>query len=285
MSSTLNQEAVSQRVANHYNDDEQFLKYFSFLMDFYFHRFGHYIRAKEERNDFQNSFIEYMKNVIETGYYMGDQFLSHDETNIPDDFLIRPEGLIQELIIQPLDEATNGFDQAITTDVTGTYEAALIDQHKNVATDIFQARSELAYFGVWLAFKDERDNRNIHEVEEPEGDMIGYLHRIDDLFHTDPKKYFHCLTKNETSETWQLTPSNKMDNQQMNLGLLIIQHIPKERLSKLNDLLPSLIDQETNRSELKETILINLKFHHSIRPKEQIIISQQLQEKVSDYEH
>jgi len=255
---------IQQKIARHYTENDLFLKEFNEMMEFYFHRFGKIIKAKDDRKDFQESFIEYMKVMIEQGYFMGEQFLNHEEIHVPDDFLCSSNNTLKEKIIVPLDEATNGFNQSISTDISASYEAALIDLNEKVETELYHARLELAYFGVLQAFLDERKRRNLKPQDEPGDDMIGYLNRIDDLHFLDPRKYLQCLSKSETSEIWQLTPSLTNDYAKEYLGSLTIHYVSKNRLQRLYNILPVYSDSEVTPDTFNETMYLNLQVHSSI---------------------
>lgn len=240
MSNLNTLDEAREKVITLINEDEHFLQEISKLINYYSYIFFETIKAKPEREEFQNHFFDYVKELIINGFTSGLDLIRHEQTKIEDDFFLNPNGIVREQIIPVINEASNNnLQQFVSTEQTQQFEMWLLEIYPDTENRLLQTKKEIALYGVYRAFLQERERRNILIKAEDPKIFKSILHRADDLLFVSPQFFLSCQYFNGNSETWYLNQSLAVDNSTNHLvGIIQINYIDAKQHTHLLNHLP-----------------------------------------------
>lgn len=225
-------EYCSEKLTNHFENSNYFMKEFAEMYSFYLKKFNHIV-TEDYMEDFKDKLYESAKTQFYNGYFIAREFIDHDETTIPDEWLLSPDGILKEQIPHMLFEAGAGdFNEIIRTATAQKLVSWSITKFEDIRGLLQQTFIDITLLGSWRAFKDERDTRGL---SRPIQEHTSFLAEYNDLLFLDPQKYLMCLMKNDGSETWEIHLWSSLQVPETKIGEVSIHKLTTSNLSVMSN--------------------------------------------------
>ncbi|WP_214484495.1 hypothetical protein [Bacillus sp. SM2101] len=249
-------------LSKQFSQDQKFMLSFNNNFEHYRERFFDVIKSRPERKEFTQAFFEYFQELFLHGYFLVDQYISSDKTEILNGFLNQPNGIIKENLYDILND-NQSMDEFVSNEKTITFESNLLDGYENLDKILFSVKLDIIMLGALHRFLQERKSRNLNINEEPKN-LRGLLYRTDDLFFVTPDKYLTCKYSDSHSELWTLHHWATQKKIKAEVGSLTLQHFSIQSLSKMLETLPSVKESENSFENIDGIYIITLTIEENI---------------------
>lgn len=244
MATVKNKEEViheysQEKLTNHFKNNNQFVKDFATMFYFYSSKFNQTI-SEEYHDEFQNMLYESAKTQYYNGYFIAREFIEHEETVIPDEWLSQTEGMMKEQIPSMLFEAGGGdFHEIIRTETSQKLVRWCITKFEDIRDLLQEVLIDITLLGSLRAILDEKDTKGIKTVINENREIQGILAAYNDLYFVDPQKYLMCLLHNQGSETWEIHLWSSLQLPNTKIGEITLHHLSKSDLNAMSNYLPA----------------------------------------------
>jgi hypothetical protein len=168
-----------------------------------------------------NELFQSVKSQIFNGYFLVQELLGHETTQIEDDWFKQSIGMIAQQIPDMLRDITdNNIDEIITFKPLKEMASWLVIEYEGVYPLLMDISLNIACLGAKWAFIDEAAKR---EITPYNPNLGGLLANVDDVVFINPQNYLTCDIKTESTEFW--TVLNSKYNEIDKIGeVTIIKH-------------------------------------------------------------
>lgn len=191
---------TSEILQSHFETNQEFRDEFSGYIYFYAQKFKKQLR-EEQHDEFERIFEEVCKSQFFQGYYLMLEILRDEDTNLPQEFLEQPIGVLTNEVPSMLRKAyQETLKEIIRTAPTQKYVMWMITNYENIYDLVNQVIFDITCLGSRKALLDERLKRDIQEIKESKT-LLGNGY---DLNFITPQTYIKLQTINSQVETWDI---------------------------------------------------------------------------------
>ncbi|PGT82206.1 hypothetical protein [Bacillus sp. AFS040349] len=244
---------TEQKLKAHFQNNSEFNASFAVMFDFYRKKFSHIIEEKN-KSTFEDRLFTSAKGQYFNGYFMIREMLSHEETQIQNEWLAQPEGIITEEIPQLIKNITgSNFDEVILTEPMQQFTMWAITQYEDILAALNQLAFDIVCLGAKQAILDERDTRGLSEHKSS---LEGLLGGVDRATFITPQHFLTCDVKTSETEIWTLSWWSALDKLDNKAGEVTIVRIIQENESRyaLNVYLSSQVPEHERNLILEQTL-------------------------------
>lgn len=220
---------TSEILQSHFETNQEFRDEFSGYIYFYAQKFKTQLR-EEQHDEFERIFEEVCKSQFFQGYYLMLEILRDEDTNLPQEFLEQPIGVLTNEVPSMLRKAyQETLKEIIRTAPTQKYVMWMITNYENIYDLVNQVIFDITCLGSRKALLDERLKRDIQEKEESKT-LLGNGY---DLNFITPQTYMKLQTLNSQVETWDIHWWSTINNERERVGDItaIIINTPNEEVN------------------------------------------------------
>jgi len=231
-------EYTQEKLTYHFKNNDKFVEDFATMFYFYSSKFNHIV-SEEYLEEFENMLYESAKSQYYNGYYIAREFIEHEETVIPNEWLSKTEGIIKEQIPSMLFEAGGGeFHEIIRTETSQKLVRWCITKFEDIRGLLQEAFVDITLLGSLRAFLDEKETRGVLTTSDQNKELQGLLASYTDLYFVDPQKYLMCLLHNQGSETWEIHLWSSLQLLNTKIGEVTLHNLNRNDLTSMYNHLP-----------------------------------------------
>ncbi|WP_209124371.1 hypothetical protein [Alkalihalobacillus sp. BA299] len=250
-------EFTQEKLKHHFDNNNQFLEDYARMFYFYANKFNPLI-SENYREEFQDMLYESAKTQYYNGYFIAREFIEHEETVIPDEWLSRSEGMLKEQIPSMLFEAGGqDFPEIIRTETSQKLVRWCITKFEDIRGLLQEVFMDITLLGSLRAFLDERDIRGVKTVSNENKELQGILAPYNDIYFIDPQKYLMCLLHNQGSETWEIHLWSSLQLPNTKIGEITLHYLNTNDLSNMSKYLPVYEDTPVEMANY-EKVYVNI---------------------------
>lgn len=262
-------EYTEQKIMSHYQNNPEFNKTFIRMERYYQTKLAFNVK-ESHLEKFKELFFSGSKAQFFNGYFIIQELLSKEDTQIEDDWLTQPEGYITQQIPQLIRDITNEEDEVIYSPDMRKFKMWMITTYEDVLNDLNQTAFDILCHGAKQALLDLRDKRGLEPFDEKES--IGILSNFKDFNFITPQVFLDIHLPSQTMESWNLHFWDSINTSDIKAGEVTLITITEDVkiIYDLNILLSTRIS-ENERGVIIESILFSVMERNDI-PRENIML-------------